>query len=245
MHTKHGLCRAGCARLSITLLVQARKAADKTHQHQVFKHTFGANKEKPVAQVKQVSWLSHRLRNNMGSHDRFLRSLLGAALVLVAWLFQLPEAFWLGLYLILTAALRFCPNYAIFNVDTLSAGEQKNSIPWAELLELLPPTDSATPAETSAKPLATAASNTVVAAKPAAFSLPPELSHALLHDIERNAIDEILMVRFYENFFGCRIKIEQAAHLNIYVCQFSSHTSRLDFAKLKSQLLQRVQETAS
>jgi len=52
-------------------------------------------------------------------------------------------------------------------------------------------------------------------------------------------------VRFYENFFGCRIKIEQAAHLNIYVCQFSSHTSRLDFAKLKSQLLQRVQETAS
>ena len=198
-----------------------------------------------MSQVKQVSWLSHRLRNNIGSHDRLLRSLLGAVLVLVAWLFELPEAFWLGLYLILTAALRFCPNYAIFNVDTLYAGEQKTTIPWAELLELLPPTDSATPAETPAKPLATAASNTVVAAKPAAFSLPPELSHALLHDIERNAIDEILMVRFYENFFGCRIKIEQAAHLNIYVCQFPSHTSRLDFAKLKSQLLQRVQETAS
>ena len=197
-----------------------------------------------MSQVKQVSWLSHRLRNNIGSRDRFWRSWLGAGLVLLAWLFELPEAFWLGFFLILTAALRFCPNYAIFNTDTLSAGEQKNSIPWAELLALLPTTDSTTPAESAPKPLATPAPNTTVAAKPPTFSLPRELSHALLHDIERNAIDEILMVRFYENFFGCRIKIEQAAHLNIYVCQFASHTSRLDFAKLKSELLHRVRETA-
>ncbi len=195
-----------------------------------------------LIEEKQVSWLSQRMRNNMGSHDRFLRSLLGAALVLVAWLFQLPEAFWLGLFLILTAALRFCPSYAIFNVNTLNADDGKTVIPWEEFLDLLPP--SAPASSVAAPPSTETRVKAPPSLAPVSFRLPPDLTQALIQDIEKNALDEILMVRFFENFFGCKISIQSAAHLNVYVCQFPDKTTRLDFSKMKANLLQRLHETA-
>jgi hypothetical protein len=207
-------------------------------------YSAGILKEIQLNRVKQVSWLSHRLRNNIGRHDRFLRSLLGAALVLVAWLFLMPEAFWLGMFLIVTAAFRFCPNYVFFNFDTLNAEDQKTVIPWQEFLDLFPPVPQApTPApKQSALVSAPDVKETPVVAK-ARFSLPPELTHALIQDIEKNALDEVLLVRFYENFFGCKISIRSAAHLNVYVCQFPDKEKRLDFAHLKSTLLDRLRET--
>ena len=196
---------------------------------------------------KQVSWLSHRLRNNIGSHDRFLRSLLGAALVLVAWLFQWPEAFWLGMFLIMTAAFRFCPNYVIFNFNTLNAEDGKTVVPWQEFLDLFPPPPPLPPATppTPSVPLSAPPLKAKPVSAPVHFSLPPELTQALIRDIEKNALDEILLVRFYENFFACKINIEQVAHLNIYVCRFPDKTTRIDFAKLKAMLLSRLYETTA
>ena len=194
--------------------------------------------------VKQISWLSRRLQNNIGGHDRFLRSLLGATLVLVAWLFQLHEAFWLGLFFILTAAFRFCPNYVFFNFNTLNTEDQKTVIPWQEFLDLFPVApQAAPPALTTATPNSAPQAKSASVIAPAPFSLPPELTHALIKDVEKNALDEILLVRFYENFFGCKINIQSAAHLNIYVCQFPNQTTRLDFAQLKANLLKRLKET--
>jgi hypothetical protein len=228
---------------SMVLLVRFVSGTRQTAPKKGFEHAFGANKEKPVAQVKQVSWLSHRLRNNMGSHDRFLRSLLGAALVLVAWLFQLPEAFWLGLFLITTAAFRFCPNYAIFNITSLSPADSKTVIPWEEFLDLFPPAAPVPAAPTAAAQ--TSPPKEAAVSKVPTYSLPPELTSALILDIEKNALDEVLLVRFYENFFGCKISIQASGYLNVYVCQFPDKSIRLDFSKLKASLLTRLQATAA
>jgi hypothetical protein len=178
----------------------------------------------------------------MGGHDRFLRSLLGAALVLVAWLFQMTEAFWLGMFLITTAAFRFCPNYAIFNITSLSPSDSKTVIPWEEFLDLFPPV---APLPTAPPETAKAPPQNPQVSKPPSYSLPPELTHALIQDIEKNALDEVLLVRFYENFFGCKISIEASGYLNVYVCQFPGKSTRLDFSKLKSSLLQRLRAQSS
>lgn len=228
---------------STVMLVRLVSGACEIAPKKDFKHAFGANKESTVSQVKQVSWLSHRLRNNMGGHDRFVRSLLGAALVLVAWLFQLTEAFWLGMFLITTAAFRFCPNYAIFNITSLSPADTKTVIPWEEFLDLFPPAAPVAPAPAQAL-LAPQKKETLVS-QPPTYSLPPELTSALIQDIEKNALDEVLLVRFYENFFDCKISIEASGYLNVYVCQCQGKTTRLDFSRLKSSLLKRLHEQAS
>jgi hypothetical protein len=225
---------------STVLLVRRVQEVSNFAPKKGFEHAFGANKEKPVAQVKRVSWLSHRLRNNMGSHDRFLRSLLGAALVLVAWLFQFTEAFWLGLFLITTAAFRFCPQYALFNITSLGPADTKTVIPWEEFLDLFPPAEPL-PALQPEVAKAQAPKATLVSNAPS-YGLPPELTTALIQDIEKNALDEVLLVRFYENFFGCKVSIQASGYLNVYVCQFPDKSTRLDFSKLKASLLKRLHE---
>lgn len=208
-----------------------------------------------------------------------MRSLAGAALVLAGWLMQIPEAFWLGMFLIVTATFKFCPNYAIFNFNTLGDEETKTTIPWEVFLDLLPnrgKTQSALD-QTNADNLdATTWTSRVQSSTDSKsigldsseskqtngldepdlsfkkttkfipnidYYLPPELTQALIKDIEKNALDEMLVVRFYENFFGCKISIEPVAHLNIYVCQFPHKTSRLEFARLKAGLLDRLHES--
>ena len=232
-----------------------------------------------MSQTQQVSWLSQRLKNNIGRNDRFVRSLAGAGLVLAGWLVNIPEAFWFGLFLSVTATFKFCPNYAIFDFNTLGPDEVKTVIPWEEFLDLLPangkvaanesvipdatddgklhakkaiakgPESTEVQATVSANQQARTASDVSRKIKPAKalhvveFSLPNELTHALIRDIEKNALDEMLVVRFFENFFGCKISIQAAAHLNIYVCKFPDSSMRLDFANLKARLLARLHET--
>lgn len=180
---------------------------------------------------------------NMGQLDRFVRMMLGISLILVAWMFEFAWPFWGGMALLITAAVRVCPIYALFKISTLSLGSQKTVIPWEEFLDLLPP-KSEPEVVTAPEPVQRTpkASPTIV---PVAFSLPPELTQALIKDVERNALDEVLVIRFFENFFGCKITVEQAGHLNSYVCRFPDKTINLNFAKLKAQLLVRLKETAT
>ena len=232
-----------------------------------------------MKQMTQRSWLSKRLSNNIGRNDRFFRSLVGVGMVMAGWLLHIPEIFWPGIYFIVTATFKFCPNYAIFNFNTLGDEEPKTTIPWEVFLDLLPSRgssfsslDSSADAavevanQISRVPLANGPSQSGLDTpvkkttsegsapekqikKPAKFFpnvdyfLPPELTHALIKDIEKNALDEMLVVRFYENFFGCKISIEPAAHLNIYVCQFPHKTIRLEFSRLKAGLLDRLHES--
>ena len=180
---------------------------------------------------------------NMGQLDRFVRMTLGICLIMVAWMFEFSWPFWGGIVLLITAAVRICPIYALFNMSTLSLGNQKTVIPWEEFLDLLPP--KAEPEVVAAPAPAQRTPKAAPALVPVAFSLPPELSQALIQDVEKNALDEVLVIRFFENFFGCKITVEQSGHLNSYVCRFPEKTIKLDFAKLKAQLLLRLKETAS
>lgn len=179
---------------------------------------------------------------NVGQIDRYLRLALAMMLILVAWLFDFRWSFWGGIFLLITAAVRICPIYTVFKISSLSLGQKKTVIPWQEFLDLLPPEPPAEPvaAPTPAQRTPKAAPNIV----PVAFSLPPELTHALIQDVQKNALDEVLVIRFFENFFGCKISVEQVGHLNSYVCKFPDQTVTLNFAKLKAKLLDRLQETA-
>ncbi len=178
---------------------------------------------------------------NMGVSDRFVRMVLGIALISVAWLFEFTWPFWGGVLLLITAAVRVCPIYALFKISSLSLDPAKTVIPWEEFLDLLPPKPEA-PVEVVAPVQRSSKAEVVI--PPVTFSLPPELTQALINDVERNALDEILVVRFYENFFGCKITIGQSGHLSSYECRFPQQTLTLNFAKLKAQLLARLKETA-
>lgn len=179
----------------------------------------------------------------MGQLDRFVRMALGISLILVAWMFNFPWPFWGGLVLLITAAVRICPIYALFKISSLSLGGEKTVIPWEEFLDLLPP-QAEPEAVAVAAPVQRAAKEPPKIA-PVAFSLPPELTHALIKDVERNALDEVLVIRFFENFFGCKITVDQSGHLSSYVCRFPNQTVKLDFGKLKAKLLERLKETAT
>ena len=64
---------------------------------------------------------------NVGTPDRIARLIVGAALIVLPWLSILPVLsepmwFWLativGIVLVATAVLRFCPIYRIFGLST-------------------------------------------------------------------------------------------------------------------------------
>ncbi|NDC60785.1 MAG: DUF2892 domain-containing protein [Betaproteobacteria bacterium] len=187
-----------------------------------------------------MSTLTSKLRFNIGNLDRLIRTMLGLVLAFVHWEFTMWPAFWLGSALILTALFRFSPLYAIINWDTLEADRSKTIIPWEEFLDMLPP-----PVPSKEKqPTALRTKQKVEPElKPVAFQLPPELTQALIKDIEKNGLDEVLVVRFFENFFGCRVTVIPVGHLNKYSCQLPDKTLSLDFAQLKAKLLARLQET--
>jgi len=71
--------------------------------------------------------------------------------------------------------------------------------------------------------------------------LPPDLTLQLAEDLKNNALDEMLVLRFYENFFDCRISIVQQ-HVNNYRCDFQSYSQTYGFAELKQQLLDKLEQ---
>jgi hypothetical protein len=73
------------------------------------------------------------------------------------------------------------------------------------------------------------------------FSLPPDLAQQLVDDLNNNTLDEMLVLRFYENFFDCRISIVQQ-HIHTYRCDFQNSSQTYGFADLKQQLLDKRHE---
>jgi hypothetical protein len=69
--------------------------------------------------------------------------------------------------------------------------------------------------------------------------LPPDLAQQLVDDLNNNTLDEMLVLRFYENFFACRISIVQQ-HVNNYRCDFKDSSQSFGFAELKQQLLDKL-----
>ena len=59
---------------------------------------------------------------NIGTPDRIVRIIVG--LLLVVWFFFVPHGLWpwvgliVGLVLLVTAAMNFCPLYRIFGIST-------------------------------------------------------------------------------------------------------------------------------
>ena len=51
----------------------------------------------------------------------------------------------------------------------------------------------------------------------------------------------MLVLRFYENFFDCRINIVQQ-HVNNYRCDFQESSQTYGFAELKQQLLDKLEQ---
>ena len=62
--------------------------------------------------------MSTRLARNMGTIDRAVRTILG--IVLIALVFVGPKTpwGWLGLVLLGTAALGYCPPYSLLGINT-------------------------------------------------------------------------------------------------------------------------------
>lgn len=61
------------------------------------------------------------MKPNVGTADRILRAIFGAALILWA-LTGGPLWAWIGLVPLATAVFRFCPAYSILGISTCAAG---------------------------------------------------------------------------------------------------------------------------
>lgn len=58
------------------------------------------------------------LTKNVGSLDRILRIVAGAALILLAATGMIGGWGWIGIIMLATAFLKFCPLYRIIGMDT-------------------------------------------------------------------------------------------------------------------------------
>ena len=58
---------------------------------------------------------------NVGTTDRILRLLVGAALLSLVFVGPQTPWGWIGLIPLATAAVRFCPAYRLFGIRTCSA----------------------------------------------------------------------------------------------------------------------------
>ena len=59
-----------------------------------------------------------RMKTNIGSIDRIVRALVGAALVYLAATGAIGWWGWLGVVLLATAAIGWCPPYALLGIST-------------------------------------------------------------------------------------------------------------------------------
>ena len=64
------------------------------------------------------------MKNNMGKVDRIIRIVLGLLLVSNFFVGTGHIASWIGVILIVTAAIGFCPAYLPFKFDSRSAAEK-------------------------------------------------------------------------------------------------------------------------
>ncbi|TDR32716.1 YgaP family membrane protein [Hydromonas duriensis] len=60
---------------------------------------------------------SNANKSNVGRVDRVLRVVVGAVLILLAMFGQIGAWGWLGIILLFTGLMRFCPVYTLFGVN--------------------------------------------------------------------------------------------------------------------------------
>lgn len=177
---------------------------------------------------------------NMGQWEQGLRALAGALITWLAWFEGNDRWMIIGVVLLFTSALRFCPIYALFRFNTPKTSKiskSRETFSWEEFLDKNAPRAAASQiVEQPSEPKV----NSVEAITPLIFTLPAELSLQLIEDLNNNALDEMLVLRFYENFFDCRISIVQQ-HIHHYRCDFQHSSQTYSFAELKVQLLERLQ----
>lgn len=175
---------------------------------------------------------------NLGQLDQGLRALAGTIITWLAWFESNDRWVIIGVIILLTSVLRFCPTYFVLRFNTLRKAKPRESFPWDEFLDRNAPR-AAAPVVDEPQPVEEISP---VTAKPrSSFSLPPDLTLQLAEDLKNNALDEMLVLRFYENFFDCRISILQQ-HVNNYRCDFQSSSQTYGFAELKQQLLDKLEE---
>jgi hypothetical protein len=175
---------------------------------------------------------------NLGQLDQGLRALAGTIITWLAWFEGNDRWVIIGVIILLTSVLRFCPTYFVLRFNTLRRVKPREVFPWDEFLDRNAPR-AAAPVVVEPKP---AEEISPVIAKPrSSFVLPPDLTLQLAEDLKNNALDEMLVLRFYENFFDCRISIVQQ-HVNNYRCDFQSYSQTYGFAELKQQLLDKLEQ---
>jgi len=175
---------------------------------------------------------------NLGQLDQGLRALAGTIITWLAWFEGNDRWVIIGVIILLTSVLRFCPTYFVLRFNTLRKVKPREVFPWDEFLDRNAPR-AAAPVVVEPKP---AEEISPVIAKPrSSFVLPPDLTLQLAEDLKNNALDEMLVLRFYENFFDCRISIVQQ-HVNNYRCDFQSYSQTYGFAELKQQLVDKLEQ---
>lgn len=87
--------------------------------------------------------------------------------------------------------------------------------------------------------------NTKSKVKPAATTNQNQTSssnhQALIEQLQNNALDEIVVVELYEKFFGCKVKIING-WINSYAVQSGKKAIHLDFVKLKSRIIEHLEQ---
>jgi len=181
---------------------------------------------------------------NMGQWEQGFRALAGALITWLAWFEGSNRWMIVGVVVLFTSVLRFCPIYALFRFNTPKTSKISKSgelFSWEEFLDKNAPRAAASQiVEQPSEPKV----NPVEAKTQSTFTLPAELSLQLIEDLNNNALDEMLVLRFYENFFDCRISIVQQ-HIHRYRCDFQHSSQTYDFAELKAQLLVLLQDTSN
>ena len=173
---------------------------------------------------------------NMGQLDQGLRALAGTMITWLAWYQSNDQWMIIGVIILLTSMLRFCPTYFVLRFNTLKKVKPREIFPWDEFLDRNAPL---APDPVVEEPQPVEAPSPVIAKPRPSFTLPPDLAQQLVDDLNDNTLDEMLVLRFYENFFACRISIVQQ-HVNNYRCDFQNSSQTYTFADLKQQLLDKL-----
>jgi hypothetical protein len=184
--------------------------------------------------------LASYFNRNVGQVDQGLRALGGALVTWLAWYDSNDTWMLIGVIILLTSVIRFCPTYALLRFNTLKKLKSREPFSWEAFLDKNAPRAKLPVMEEAA---AAPAINPVKFKPSSTFTLPTDLCLQLIEDVQNNAVDEMLVLRFYENFFDCRISIVQQ-HVHTYRCDFQHASQNCSFADLKMQLLERLQQQA-
>jgi hypothetical protein len=90
---------------------------------------------------------------NMGQLDQGLRALAGTTMTWLAWFERNDQWMIIGVIVLLTSVLRFCPTYFVLRFNTLRRVKSREAFSWDEFLDrnALP---AAVPADEEPKPVA-------------------------------------------------------------------------------------------